>query len=477
MKIVFAASEAAPYLKTGGLGDVAQALPAALARQADTEVFLFLPYYGKMKADPSIPVEFVKSFGVDLAWRRQHVGLFRVKNRARKLRVYLIDNEYYFKRDGVYGYPDDGERFAYFSRALLESLVQLDLHPDVIHCNDWQTALVPLFLHSFYQESLGGAKTVFSIHNIEYQGKADPYFIPDVLGLPASCTNTLLFDGCVNFLKSAILSSDAVTTVSRTYAEELFYPYYAHGLDGVIRDHAFKLRGIVNGIDVKQNNPAHDPNLAQPYTAQTLREGKAANKRALQEKTGLARRADVPLIGLVSRLAEHKGLDLIAAVLEELMRWDVQLCFLGTGEARYERLLRDCAAAHPDRFSMNLAFSTSLASQIYAASDLYLMPSKSEPCGLSQLIAMRYGAVPVVHAVGGLKDTVPPYEGETGSGFTFQSYNAGDMLGALSRALGLYGGDRPAWDALCVRNMRRDFSWDKPALEYRSLYNQLTGQA
>lgn len=475
MKIVFTASEAAPFIKTGGLGDVAEALPRALSEQKGNEVLVFLPYYKQIKENPHVKTEFLQSFAVDLSWRRQHVGIFKLKSKKRKLKIFFIDNEYYFGRDGVYGYPDDGERYAYFSKAVLEALVKLGETPDIIHCNDWQTALVPTLLHAFYNKNLGKAKTVFTIHNIEYQGKADPYFIGDVLGLSQKYTNAMTFDGCVNFMKSAILACDCLTTVSRTYANEIRYPYYAHGLSGVIAEHDFKLNGIVNGINLETCDPNTDKVICANYCIENVKKGKAANKRELQQKLGLSVREDIPLIGMVSRLVSHKGVDLLCAAIDELLSRDVQLVIIGTGDSVFENRLRICAQRNPKKFSLNLCFDPALASQIYAASDIYLMPSKSEPCGLSQLIAMRYGAIPVVNETGGLKDTVVPYNTETGEGvgFTFQSFNREDMLDALSRAVLVYSEDKKAWAKIVHNAMSRESSWDVPALEYTTLYQRL----
>jgi starch synthase len=479
MKIAFAASEAAPYIKTGGLGDVAQALPAALSQNSDNEVLLFLPYYGKIKDNPSITAEYIGYYYTDLSWRHQYVGLYKAQGTQPNLHVYLIDNEQYFKRDGgIYGHADDGERFAFFAKAILDALVYLGVQPDVIHCNDWQTALLPIFLHAFYQQELGAAKTVFTIHNIEYQGWAQPYFLGDVLGLSSEHENTLTYKGAINFMKGAILTCDALTTVSRTYAQEIRYPYFAHGLSPIIDEHAFKVLGIVNGIDTQGNNPALDPALSVNYTAADM-SGKKICKQALQEQLGLPVRDDVAVIGMVTRLVSHKGLDILCAVAEELMGWDIQLVILGTGDAIYEDRLRAIADQHPDKFSLNLCFSGNLASQIYAGSDLYLMPSKSEPCGLSQLIAMRYGSIPVVHETGGLKDTVLPFnpQSEEGYGFTFQSFNGQDMLDALRRALSVYGGDKSAWSRVIKNGMTADLSWRKPAAEYMALYTDLINNA
>ena len=475
MKIVFAASEAAPFIKTGGLGDVAQALPAALAEYAGNEILLFLPYYKSIKQNPAIAVEEVAVFETPLSWRKCYTGLYRLKSRKRKMQVYFIDNEQYFARDKAYGSADDGERFAFFDRAILESLVKLGQKPDIIHCNDWQTALIPVMLHAFYGETLGDAKTVFTIHNIEYQGWADPDFLGDVLGLPWWIYgNTFTFNGSINFVKSAILSCDALTTVSRTYAEEICYPYFAHGLSDVIRDHSFKTTGIVNGIDMAGNDPATDQNLTQNYSAKAMA-GKAACKEALQKELGLPVKPDVPMIGLVSRLVSHKGLDIMCAAMDEMMSHDVQFVILGTGDPVYEAKLAELAARYPDKLSLNLRFNLALASRIYAAADIYLMPSKSEPCGLSQMMAMRYGTVPIVHETGGLKDTVIPFNAQTGEGlgFTFQQFTREDMLDAFYRATDVYYNNKNAWKKAIRNGMTTDFSWRVPAGEYMKLYEKL----
>lgn len=479
MKTVFVASEAAPYIKTGGLGDVARDLPAALAKYVGNEVFVFIPYYKKIKENKSFPIEFVTSFSVDLSWRKQHVGIFKLKSRARKLNIYFIDNEYYFGKDGCYGYYDDGEKFAYFSKAVLEACLKLSIYPDIIHCNDWQTALVPIFLRAFYQDTLGKAKTVFTIHNIEYQGKADGYFLSDTLGLPSSYEDTLSYDGQVNFMKGAILTTDALTTVSKTYAEEIKYPYYAHGLAPIICEHSFKLCGIVNGIDPNTCDPMTDKAIVSNYDIKSFKKGKAENKKALQKELSLEIRDDVPIIGMVSRIVSHKGADLLCSAIYELMNWDVQIVILGTGDRCYEEVLKNCSDANRGKLSVNLCFDSALASRIYASSDIYLMPSKSEPCGLSQLIAMRYGAIPVVNSTGGLRDTVEPFdrESQSGVGFTFQSFNKDDMLGALRRALEIYGGDRKMWEKAVANAMSYDSSWDRQTAEYMELYNRITGRA
>lgn len=474
MRIVYAASEAAPFIKTGGLGDVAEALPEALSKIKGNEVVLILPYYSKIKNNPSIETEYITSFSVDLSWRKQHVGVFKFKSRRKKLKVYFIDNEYYFNRNSEYGQHDDGERFAYFSKAILETLLKLEIAPDVIHCNDWQTALVPVLLRSFYQDTvLGNSKTVFTIHNIEYQGWCDSYFLGDTLGLDEKYRNTLTYNGAVNFMKGAILTVDALTTVSRTYAEEIKYPYYAHGLSNVIGEHSFKLSGVVNGINTQTNNPATDKSLWANYCVDDYKVGKAKNKAELQKMLGLEVREDVALIGMVSRIVSHKGFEIICDIVNELMKWDIQLVILGTGDANYERILANVAERNRGKFSLNLCFDSSLASRIYAASDIYLMPSKSEPCGLSQLIAMRYGTVPLVNATGGLRDTVIPFDGKnTGTGFNFQSFNKDDLFDAIRRCLTVFYGDKLAWNTIVENGMNFDSSWDVPAKEYMEIYKR-----
>ena len=477
MKIVYAASEAAGLLKTGGLGDVARALPLALSEKRGQEVYLFLPYYGKMKENESIQAEKLMDFTVKLSWRNQYCGLYRVKSKKRKLVTYLIDNEYYFCRDRIYGEMDDGERFAFFSMAILESLVRLGIRPDIIHANDWQTAFIPTFLHAYYHEALGQAKTVFTIHNIEYQGWAHPHFLGDVLGLSQEYESTFAFGGSVNFLKAAILSTDALTTVSESYARELCRPEFAHGLHDILAEHAFKTRGIVNGIDPKDACPETDSALPCNFGVDSFEAGKAACKKALQKEVGLPKNPDLPLVGMVSRLVSHKGLELLREALEEWMHWDAQFVILGTGDSVYENMLASLAERYPDRIAFVRKFSTELASRIYAGSDIYLMPSKSEPCGLSQMIAMRYGSVPLVHETGGLRDTVPPYNPETGEGlgFTFRDFTSDALYDAFRRALTLYATDRKAWQELACRGMTCDLSWKKGAEAYLALYRDLTG--
>ena len=480
MKIAILASEGAPYAKSGGLGDVMEALPAALARIPGNEVALFLPYYQKIKENPAYPVELVARFHVSLGWRQQYCGVLRLTNRNDGVKVFFIDNDYYFaaRPGAIYGALDDGERFAYFSKACLDAMSALDYIPDVIQCNDWQTALVPTYLKAVYRDRFANTRCMYTIHNIEYQGWAHGDFFDDVLALPWEYRSCLDMNGSVNMMKGAIETADLVTTVSETYARELMYPYYAHGLDGVISAAAWKLTGITNGIDVNTFNPETDKALPAHYNAETFVAGKAACKAALQREVGLPEKPDVPLMVMVTRLAGHKGLDLLCYIARRLL-WeeDVQLLILGTGEAQFETFFRDLANEYPDRVAAKITFNLGLAARIYAGGDIYLMPSKSEPCGLSQMNAMRYGTVPVVHATGGLKDTVPPADenGQGGLGFTFQSYNGDDFLGALKRCLRLYNENPEGFRALQHRDMIQDFSWDKPAQRYMELFHRMCG--
>ena len=478
MKIAILASEGAPYAKSGGLGDVMEALPAALARIAGNEVLLMLPYYKKIKENPAYTVEQVAQFYVALGWRRQYVGVMKLTNRTDGVQVYFIDNDYYFgRRDGaIYGSMDDGERFAFFSKACMDAMVAVDYIPDVIQCNDWQTALVPTLLKAQYSSLYPKTKCMYTIHNIEYQGWAHADFFDDVLALPWEYRGILEMNNSVNMMKGAIETADLVTTVSESYAKELMYPYYAHGLDGIISGASWKLTGITNGIDTNTFNPETDPALPAHYNAETFRDGKAKCKAALQEEVGLPVKEDVPLMVMVTRLAGHKGLDLLCYIARRLI-WeeDCQLLILGTGESRFEQFFRDLEAEFPDRVAAKITFDLKLAARIYAGGDIYLMPSKSEPCGLSQMNAMRYGTVPVVHATGGLKDTVPPVDenGENGLGFTFQSYNGDDFYGALKRCLDLYNYNRAQFQKLQYAQMCTDFSWNVPAGRYMELFERM----
>lgn len=477
MKIAMVASEAAPFVKTGGLGDVMQALPAALSKIKGNEVVLFLPYYKRLKQDESLPVEFLGSFNMELSWRESYVGILKLKSRKKKLQVYFIDNDYYFgARNTIYGDFDDGERFAYYSKAVLAALYYLDFKPEILHCHDWQSAMAVVYYRALYAGWSPETKTVFTIHNVEYQGWADASFFDNTLGLPEEYRARLTFDGAINMMKGAIELTDIVTTVSKSYADELRYPYYAHRLDGVLR--GAWLWGITNGIDTTTFDPATDKAISSHYSADDM-QGKWDNKLALRKELGLRTDTDAPILAMVTRLAGHKGIDLLCYIFQRLMEREVQLVVVGTGERQYEYALSAFARQYPGKVAVRLCFDQKLASRIYAGADVYLMPSKSEPCGLSQLIAMRYGTVPVVAATGGLRDTVAPYNPETkeGRGFTFQSYNADDFLGAIDRAVGLYYGNREEWNALAKRDMELDLSWQVPANEYMQLYTELRSKS
>ena len=478
MKIAILASEGAPYAKSGGLGDVMEALPAALSRIEGNEVALVLPYYKKIKDNPAYETECLSYFWMDQGWRQQYVGVMRLKNRNDGVQVYFIDNDYYFgHRDGaLYGCGDDSERYAYFSKACLSGLAAIGFIPDVMQCNDWQTALVPVMLNAQFRHAFPNTRTMYTIHNIEYQGWASGEFFDQVLALPHDYRSCLDMHGQVNMMKGAIECADLVTTVSETYARELMYPYYAHGMDGVISNAAWKLTGITNGIDVGTFNPETDKAIPAHYNADTFVHGKAACKAALQEEVGLPVKPDTPLMVMVTRLAGHKGLDLLCYCARKLL-WeeDCQLLILGNGEEKFEYFFRQLQQEFPDRVSAQIMFKLDLAARIYAGGDIYLMPSKSEPCGLSQMNAMRYGTVPVVHATGGLQDTVPPVDehGCGGLGFTFQSYNADDFMEAVRRCIHLYRDDRDGFRRLQYTDMCQDFSWNVPAQKYMELFHRM----
>ena len=478
MRIAICASEGAPYCKSGGLGDVMEALPAALSRIEGNEVALFLPYYHKIKSNTAYITEKIAEFRVSLGWRQQYCAVMKLMNRADKVQVYFLDSEYYFgaRTGAIYGDMDDGERFAFFSRACLDAMLAIDFIPEIIQCNDWQCGLIPVYLKAVYHDRLSNTRCMYTIHNIEYQGWANSSFFDDMLALPWEYRPTLDMNNSVNVMKGAIETADLVTTVSETYARELMYPYYAHGLDGILASNAWKLTGITNGIDVNTFNPETSKALPAHFNSETFVEGKAKCKAALQKEVGLPEAPDVPLMVMVTRLAGHKGLDLLCYIARRLM-WEenAQLLILGTGEPQYENFFRDLAKQLPEQVSAQITFNLGLADRIYAGGDIYLMPSKSEPCGLSQMNAMRYGTVPVVHATGGLKDTVPPCDadGKGGLGFTFQSYNADDFFASIQRALNLYNTDREAWQALQKKEMETDFSWDVPAARYMELFRNM----
>ena len=474
MKVLYATSEALPFAASGGLADVAGSLPTAL-RTRLIGCRVVLPLYESVPQHLRDNMTFLTSLSVPVAWRRQYCGVFEAKHNG--VIYYLLDNQYYFKRPGLYGHYDDAERFAFLARAVLEMLPHIDFHPDIIHANDWQTALIPVYYHLFYDQREGyeNMKMVYTIHNIQYQGKYGMEILEDVFGIPQSAKSIVEQDGCVNLMKGAIEMADRVTTVSPTYAEELLDPWYAHGLDTILRLRSFKLSGILNGIDTDSYNPETDPDIYAHYSAEDP-SGKAENKRALQERLNLPQRSDVPLIGMVTRLVSHKGLDLVKYVLDELLQADVQMVLLGSGDWTYENFFREAQSRHPDKFCYCAGFVPELARKIYAGADIFLMPSKSEPCGLSQMVACRYGTVPVVRETGGLKDSITDCGDGYGIGFTFKTYNANDMLESIRRALGAYG-NKNDWPILVDRALKADFSWGRSANEYIRLYRALLKEA
>ena len=477
MKILFASPEVAPFIKTGGLADVAGSLPPALA-ELGHDVRVILPLYEQIGEDWRSQMTFVKYYYVRLAWRSIYCGLFQLERNG--VTYYFVDNESYFKRQGIYGHFDDAERFAYFSRAVIETPGQIDFKPDIIHCNDWQTALVPIYLleERYRQNTLSRTKSVFTIHNIEYQGRYGRDLLEDLFGLDESYfnENMLKFYDDISLVKGAVNAADYVTTVSPNYANELQFSFYAHGLEGVIAANRGKLRGILNGIDMKANDPSTRKDLAARFTSRNHK-GKAKCKAALQERLGLKVDPNVPIIACISRLVGHKGFELVCQAFRGIMDMEVQFVLLGTGEWGYEQFFRNAQNEYPGRVSANILYDGALSDAICAGADLFLMPSIAEPCGLSQMFAMRYGTVPVVRMTGGLLDSVPAYNPEenTGLGFTFGSVDAGDMLGALYRAVGVYYDDKKAWDQLVTRDMEADFSWDRSAQEYVDVYRAITG--
>ena len=470
MKVLFASSEAYPFAMSGGLADVSGALPKALRKRL-IGCRVVMPLYGCVSEEMRSKMNFLCSITVPVSWRRQYCGIFEAH--VDGVIYYLLDNQYYFKRDGLYGHYDDAERFAFFSRAVLEIIPHIDFKPDVIHCNDWQTALVPVYLNAFYRwdETFKNIKTVFTIHNIQYQGKYGHELTGDVLGLPPESESLLDYDGCINFMKGAIQCADKVTTVSPTYAREILDPYYSHGLDGILREFTFKLTGIVNGIDYDVYNPEKDGLIYRGYNADDM-SGKAFNKQSLQSELGLPQKPGVPVIGIVSRLVKHKGFDLVKCVFEELLRADLQFAILGSGEWEFETFFHRMAERYPDKVGLKLGFNPQLAHRIYAGADMFLMPSQSEPCGLAQMVALRYGTVPIVRETGGLSDTISDSGDGQGNGFTFQSYNAHDMENAVWRALAGYS-DANGWNTLKKRGMECDNSWSRSANAYIKLYKEI----
>ena len=439
-KILFVGAEALPFAATGGLGDVLGSLPAALHRaDGNVDVRVVIPMYKVISEKYKQRSRLVAEFTVQLSWRRQYCGVWAYK--YGDITYYFIDNEYYFKRQSLYGSFDDGERYAYFCKAVMEMLPKIDFMPDVLHCHDWQSALCVIYLKRkyCYLEDYSAMKAVYTIHNIDYQGIYNFDILGDIFCLDSWDRYVVEYDGCINLTKGAIVCCDALTTVSPRYAEEIQTEYYSSGLHHILKMNKDKIRGIINGIDTDYYNPETDKSIVKNYSLDTIGD-KVENKLALQKTFGLSERGDVPMIAMISRLASHKGFDLVRRVADEILASDVQFVLLGTGEGELEDFFSGLAQRHPDKCGVMLAFDKLLAKQIYASADMFLMPSKSEPCGLAQMIASRYGTIPIVRETGGLYDTIKPYitsEG-TGNGFTFKTYNAHDMLDAVRRALSLY---------------------------------------
>lgn len=475
MQIVFASAECAPFVKTGGLGDVAGSLPAALVR-AGAEVIVMVPKYATIKDEYKAQMEHFADFYVSLGWRNEYCGLEKLERDG--VTYMFVDNERYFARDYPYGFFDDGERFAFFSKAITESLQHLPegFECDILHCNDWQTALAPVFLREFYQglPLYDRVKTVFSIHNVAFQGQFSDTVMEDILGvahIPAAATQ-LRCDACsINYMLGALHYADAITTVSPTYANEIQTPEFGEGLDGVLRERSYALQGILNGIDVAGFDPATDKRIAANYTVDD-RSGKAVCKAKLQEELGLEVRDDRPLMVMVTRLTRQKGMDLVMYALDRILSGGVQVAVLGTGDRDYEDGLRYFQDKYPGTMAARIEFDPALSQRMYAAADMFLMPSKFEPCGLSQIIAMRYGTLPIVRETGGLKDTVQPYNEFTGegTGFSFSNFNGDEMGDAVFRAARLFWDNRDAWNQLVTQAMSQDFSWTRSADKYLDLY-------
>ena len=470
MKCLICTSEAVPFAGTGGLSEVCTSLAIELCK-SDIDCRVVMPLYSDIEAKYRDKMEFVKSFNVPLAWRSIYCGVFKLFYKG--VMFYFIDNEYYFKRCGLYGHYDDAERFAFFSRAILEMLPNVEFKPDIIHCNDWQTALVSVFYSTIYAkyEWYYNIKTVFTIHNIQYQGKYGRELFSDILGLPKKDFSFLEFEGCINFMKGAIEASNRVTTVSKTYSYEILDPWFSHGLSPILNARKFKIEGILNGIDTDSYNPQTDPDIYVNYDKNSIGL-KLDNKLELQKRLNLNVREEIPMIGMVTRMVSHKGLDIVREAFDELMKEDIQFVILGSGDSEYERFFDYMQGKYAGKVSSCHGFVPELSRKIYAASDMFLMPSKSEPCGLAQMIALRYGAIPIVRETGGLFDTIKDSGDNKGNGFTFKNYDPWDMLSAIKRSIAGYY-NRDGWEILVKRAMGCNNSWKASAERYIELYNTL----
>ncbi len=469
MNILYAASEALPFMASGGLADVAGSLPVAINKKGH-DCRVVMPLYKGIKPHLRANFTYLTNITVDVSWRKQYCGVFTTIYNG--VVYYFVDNEYYFGRDGMYGFYDDCERFTFFSRAVLEMLRYIDFKPDIIHANDWQTSLISVYYQVLYkyQQGFEDIKNIFTIHNIQYQGKYGTEVINEIMGIPMYHADLLMYDDCVNMMKGAFEAADRITTVSPSYAWEILDPWYAYGLDRILINKQYKLSGFLNGIDVDVYNPENDPLIPANFTADNIK-GKKVCKEKLLEELGM-QEGDEPLIGVVTRFVAHKGLDLIKYIFEELVDKGFKFAVIGSGEKIYEDFFSEMALRYPDKVSVTLGFVPELARKIYAGSDIFLMPSQNEPCGLAQMISMRYGTIPIVRETGGLRDSVRDCGDKGGNGFTFKTYNAHDMLDACMRAYELYK-DKKKWKKLVSLAMTEDFSWNTSSEKYVVLYKEL----
>ena len=470
LKILNVVSEVVPFISTGGMGQVAGALAKALAdNDPELDVRIMLPLYAQFRDKYENQMRFIGETRVQLAWRDIYCGVFELEQNG--VTYYFIDNLFYFCRDNAYGYYDDGERFAYFSKAVFSVFELIGFTPDIIHAHDWQTALVPIYLKTRFRERYGGIRSVFTIHNMEYQGQYPLNILADVFDIWPGETGLVEYDGCINLLKGAIISCDKLTTVSPSYANEI-QSGYGYGLDPILVENSYKLSGIINGIDTKVYSPETDSTIAKNYSAETLKD-KAANKKKLQNLFNLPRSPRSMLICVVSRLVSHKGIDLITYIMDNLLKLDVQFLLLGTGDHDFELYFEEKALQHTDKVGVSIAFNPEIANMIYAGADVMLMPSRSEPCGLAQMIACRYGTVPIVRKTGGLGDTIRDCRSGAGNGFVFEDYDAGALFDTISQALDLYAHHEDDWNNLMREAMKCNFSWDASASAYTDLYKAL----
>lgn len=470
MKVLYASSEALPFIASGGLADVAGSLPRAI-KNRKVACRVVMPFYGTISPEMKEKCKYVTNFTVELGWRRQYCGVFTAN--VGGVVYYLLDNEYYFKRSRLYGEYDDGERFAFFSKAVLELIAHIDFKPDIIHCNDWQTGLIPVYLNSLYREKddYRYIKTVFTIHNIQYQGQFSPFALGDLFGLGMDAHDTLYYGDCLNILKGAMQAADRISTVSESYADEILSPAYAFGLHGFLNDNRGKLRGILNGIDMELYNPRTDKKIKANFSEKDL-SGKEINKKALLEEFSVPYKEGTPVIAMVTRLVEAKGLNLVKEIFERLMEKDVKFILLGSGDKEYEDYFNAMRQKYPEKVGVYIGFSPLTASKVYAGADMFLMPSLSEPCGLAQMVALLYGTIPIVHTVGGLKDTIHDCSLGEGNGFTFEYFTGDALLGTIDNALRVYS-NKHDWTCLMKTALSSDFSWKLSAAKYINMYKEI----